>query len=366
MTSRFALLAVVVGLLVPSLGFAQKDRVRFRDAGKEIEQEGDVVEQPTGLELTGADKKKKTILASEIIRVDYTTLEAFKLDIGRLEGGDGLKDPAKAVAYYADKLKTFPATGPEKTKRYFGFREAYWSGKVADAKIDAGEFKNEAKKAADKMTAFVKANNKTWEQWTVGRNAARLYAETGDWTGVETVLKMLVAVPNSPPELKNDVKAALLSYSIWLGKFGESSVLLADLEGDAKGSPATAETVAVYKLAMPLFADKPVDAGDAPAMAQRKTKLTELSKKLDEAVSKAKFPATRTAAFALLGELYAVNQMPREAMWNFLWVDAVYNQNRDEQVMAVNRLASVFSVMGEKDGEKARAQQFRDRLPKVR
>ena len=366
MTSRFALLAVVVGLLVPSLGLAQKDRVRFRDAGKEIEQEGDVVEQPAGLELTGADKKKKTIPATEIIRVDYTTLEAFKLDIAKLEGGDGLKDPAKAVAYYADKLKTQPANGSEKTKRFFGFREAYWSGKVADAKLDAGEFKTEAKKAADKMTAFVKANSKTWEQWTVGRTAARLYAETGDWAGVETVLKMLVAVQNSPPELKSDVKTALLSYSIWLGKFSESSVLLADLEGESKSSPGVAEAVAVYKLALPMFADKPVDASDAAALAQRKTKLTELSKKLDDAVTKAKFPATRTAAFVLLGELYAVNQMPREAMWNFLWVDAVYNQNRDEQVMAVNGLVTVFTVLGEKDGDKARAQQFRDRLPKVR
>ncbi len=366
MSVRFAWFAAVICLLLPAAGFAQKDRVRYRDAGKEIEQEGDVVEQPTGIEITGADKKKKTILGTDILRVDYTTLELFKLDIGKIEGGDGLKDPGKAAAFYADKLKTLPANGPEKTKRFLNFREVYWTGKFADSKIDANDFKTEAKKAADKMTAFVKTNNKTWEQWTVARSAARLYAELGDWVGTETVLKLLAVVPNAPAELKYDVKTALLGYSVWLGKYSDSTVMLAELDGDTKSTPSAAEAVAVYKLAMPYFYEKPVDASDSAAMTQRKTKLAELSKKIDDAVTKAKFPSTRSVAYGLLGELYSINQMPREAMWNFLWVDAVYNQNRDEQVMAVNRLVNVFTVLGEKDGDKARAMQFRDRLPKIR
>jgi hypothetical protein len=365
MTSRLALLAVVVGLLAPSLVFAQKDRARYREAGKEIETEGDIVEQPTGLELTGADKKKKTISALDVVRVDYTTLEALKLDIGKIEGGDGLKDPAKAVAFYADKVKT-QTTAPEKTKRYLAFREAYWSGKLADSKANPDEFKTEAKKAADKMTAFVKANTKTWEQWGLGKSAARLYAEINDWAGAEAVLRMLNLVATATPELKSDVKLSLLGYSVWLGKYSEATVLLADIDGDAKSTPGAKEAAAVYKLALPLFNEKPVDATDASQMTQRKAKLAELAKKLDDAVTKAKFPSTRSAAFGLLGELYSINQMPRDAMWSLLWVDTVYNQNRDDQVMAVNRLVKVFDVLGEKDGDKARAQQFRDRLPKIR
>jgi hypothetical protein len=177
---------------------------------------------------------------------------------------------------------------------------------------------------------------------------------------------MLNVVATATPELKSDVKLSLLGYSVWLGKYSEATVLLADIDGDAKSTPGAKEAAAVYKLALPLFNEKPVDATDASQMTQRKAKLAELAKKLDDAVTKAKFPSTRSAAFGLLGELYSINQMPRDAMWSLLWVDTVYNQNRDDQVMAVNRLVKVFDVLGEKDGDKARAQQFRDRLPKIR
>ena len=77
---------------------------------------------------------------------------------------------------------------------------------------------------------------------------------------------------------------------------------------------------------------------------------------------------TRGAGYSALGEVYVRHGLWREAMWAYLWVDVVYNQDRDEQVKAVSRLVQIFGVLKEKsgDGEKDRAETFRDRLPRIR
>ena len=63
-----------------------------------------------------------------------------------------------------------------------------------------------------------------------------------------------------------------------------------------------------------------------------------------------------------LGDAHLAAGKPRDAMWAYLWADVVFNQDRGEQVYAVGQLVGVF----EKLGDKERAEQFRDRLPRVR
>ena len=49
-------------------------------------------------------------------------------------------------------------------------------------------------------------------------------------------------------------------------------------------------------------------------------------------------------------------------MWDYLWVDVVYDENRTERVYAVRKLIDVFTAMKLKE----RADQFTNKLAEVR
>lgn len=345
-------------LLAPAVAAqAPKDRVYFRDRATDKTEllDGEAVDTAFGVKFTGADKKERLFPATDLVRVEYGALDpAVRQAAGPLEND---RDPAKPLAYYVGKLKDLPANAPEKTKRFFQFREAYWTGRAADAKAAPAEFQTEGKKAADKMLAAARANPKTWEQWPLARAAARTYAELGDVAAADDALKLLAAVTDAPAEMRADAALQRVGYLLQAGKYSEAKAALADAEKSAAGP--TAERAAIYKEALAVLPAK--ESGEADA-ARAKPAAT----KIEALIAKAKEPAVRATGYAALGEVYLAHRLDRDALWSFLWVDTVYFQDKDEQVRAVRRLIELFDKSGEKDGEKSRADQFRDKLPKVR
>jgi tetratricopeptide (TPR) repeat protein len=57
--------------------------------------------------------------------------------------------------------------------------------------------------------------------------------------------------------------------------------------------------------------------------------------------------ALKAAAYNALGESYAKAGMLKEARWEFLWVDVVYNQDRNEHAKALYYLWWIFSQLNE-------------------
>ena len=49
---------------------------------------------------------------------------------------------------------------------------------------------------------------------------------------------------------------------------------------------------------------------------------------------------------------------PREALWDYLWVDTIYHQNPEEHARALYHLSQLFHEFN----DEPRATQFRDRL----
>lgn len=348
--------------------FAQsKDRVYFRDraADKVTDLEGDVVDTAAGVKLTsGLDKKERFIPGFDIVRIEYASVDpVIRQAAGPLEND---RDPAKPAAYYADKLKGLPATANEKTKRFLAFRDAYWAGRIADAKANPDEFAAEATKATAKLTAFIKGNKKTWEQFPLGRMAARLFAEAGDFKSADDVLKELAAVPDAPPEVKAEAKVLRLGYLLRAGNYPEAKTLASEAEAEAPAGSAK-ERAAIYKEAVAVLPAKDSDEADPnDPSGKKKVRPTAAASKIEGLIGKAKDPLTRSTGYGVLGELYLAHGLPRDAMWSFLWVDTVYSQDRDELVRSLHRLADIFDATGDKDGEKARGDQFREKLPRVR
>ncbi len=349
---------------VPALAQGQKDRVVFRDraTGKEETADGDVVDTSSGVKVTNAGKER-VISAADILRVDYAALDPAPGRVSSIQAE--AKGGADAQKFYTDAAKGVQGTAPEKAKRTVAFRDAYWTGVTAAGKDDK-EFPAEAKKAADKMAAFVKAYPKAWEQWQLARAAARLYGELDDWAAADAVLKDLTAVSDAPPDMKLDAKLLRVGYMIRGGKYADAGTTLIEVEG-ASPAGGLKDRATIYRTALGVLPAKDgPDADPLDPSLKKKVNPTAAVTAIEKAIAASKDPAARAVGYGVLGEVQLAHRQFRAATWSFCWVDTVYTQDADERLFAVVRLAKIFAATGDKEGEKSRADQYRERLPKVR
>lgn len=356
--------ACLLALLLAAPAFAQqKDRIYYIDRtanNKEETADGDATETPAGVKMV-VGGKAKMIPAQDLLRIDYAGLEPAtdRVKVSQTEG----KPAAEALKYYSDTLAGLPGTAPEKTRRFLAFREAHWSGVLAGGK-EAAEFPAAAKQAVDKMRAFVKAYPKTWEQWQLGRTAARLSGELGDWKGADDILRGLSGVAEAPADLKADVKLTRVGYLIRAGEYTEAGIAMAEAEGATAGQK---ERAAIYAEALRVLPAKDGTEPD-PLDPSRKKKVDPAAAvgKIEKLIAASKDAGVRAVGYGVLGEVQLAHRQFRQATWSFLTVDTVYPQDQDERVFALMRLVELFTLTGDKDGEKNRAEQFREKLRTVR
>ncbi len=382
MFRRFCSPAIAVLLSAfPAFGQTIQDRVNYRDRaqdGKVVTVEGIIKESVSGVVVSTPapeNKLKATISAADLVRIDYGTVPGVERT-GQLSAItlEASVDPTKPLAEYK-KLMAFPgATANPKAKRYLEFREVVWSAKVADTKVGK-DFENEGKVIAARLVGFSKANVGSWEAWTTARLAARFLCELEDVAGAADAISILGRNAGLTPELRHEAKLIEAGYLFRANKRLDAEAIVKELAAD-KAFPAAGplrERWAIFEevIKAPLPPAEP-KAGEAPPgqadVDARLAKVREAAAKIEGLIAKAKDPAARAAGYGALGEVYVRHAMWREAMWAYLWVDVVYNQDRDEQVKAVNRLVQIFTVLKEKagEGEKDRADTYRERLPRIR
>lgn len=333
------------------------DRVYFHDRktdGSVVSKTGDLKESPAGVQVFSGGKVIATVPAADIVRVEYTTLPG--LDTGDKQTMltfDGkstnysLKDATDARVAFAAMAKKV-GTADEKTRRAVDYREAVWSARAADFQT-GDEFAKQALAAADKLKAVAQAAGKSWEPYPCARLAARLYAGAGKPAAAAGVLSAVSKLKDLPPEVRAEAKAAELAATYrGSGKLAAES-LAAEYARD-RDFPAdgpTRDLLTVYQ---------------AVVKAPKDGRPTELIAAVETAIGRTPDGATRAALRNALGDFYLANGRPRDAMWEFLWVETVFNTDRGETIHAVGRLADVFEKLGDKD----RAEAYRKKLPEVR
>ncbi len=364
---------------VPAVAQVTPDRVFYRDReGKVANVDGEIKESASGVQVIGPDKKvKNTISAADMVRIDYSTVPG--VDRTGQQAAitfEGTGDAVKAAAEYR-KLITVPgATGNPKAKRYLEFRELIWSAKIADAKT-GDDFKLEGKKVADRLAVFSKANIASWEAWATTRLAARYYCELEDISAAADTISILSRSAALTPELRHEAKLIEVGYLFRGNKRADAEGLLKDLAAD-KDFPATGPLrerwmifEEILKAPVPAPERKPSDQPVTTEETDARTAKVKLAAaKIEALIAKSKDLAARGAGYSAVGEVFVRHGLWRDAMWAFLWVDVVYNQDRDEQIKAVHRLVQIFTVLKEKekvgDADKDRADLYRERLPRIR
>jgi hypothetical protein len=280
--------------------------------------------------LAGVRVGGRTIPSSEVIEIAYDVPGAIRLDYRSASAET--KPPAEAVKDYEALLKTPAVQGAKYLKRHVEYRIAA----LTAARADEGPQQLQA--AADAIQKFRKENPDAWQLVPLTRTLGRLLLDKDppDVDGARKAYDDLAATAGAPPDVK--LECALLAIDLLLqsGKTADAQARLAAL-------PAGDPRVPIYQIGVRATPEA----------------VAETVKQLQEHIDKTPDPALKAAAYNVLGDVYRRDpKHKKDALYAYLYVDVVYNQDPVETQKAVARLAQLFDEFK----DEARAKQYRDRL----
>lgn len=353
---RPALVAILLGVVtlatMPSaFGQGGNDVVKFRDRKKDNAEgryAGELTESAAGISVKAGGKVVGVVSPADVLTVEYTRLPGLEnmLNLRQSEN----KDVVKARNDYLAELKKNP-TDP-RTRRYLEFKDATLSARIADSK-NGEEFKAEAATAVEKLATFARTYAKSWEVWPTARTAARLQAELGKTTEATAILANLAKNAELPVELRLEARLAEIDVLLRSSTPTTAASAITELAG-MKELPATGssrEKLKIYQAMLKGIETK--TDGKKPEAAV---------KEIEDLVTKTTDASVRAVGHNSLGQLYTMVNLPRDAMWEYLWVETVYNQDRSELIKAVASLEETFTKLGDKD----RADIYKAKLPSVK
>jgi len=356
------ILASIVLLLDVAIGqpSGSPDKVVIRDKDKKDGStktyEGTLKVGPGGFQLMSSDGKVLAVVSpADIVRV-------IPGDLVGVDRGDMLaqlalednkktrKDYEKAVLGYKAMLDK-AASAPPKTKQFLAFKKAQLSTKLLDESDDE-EWAKLIDPTLKEWDDYLDAYKTGWEVWPAARTNARLYTELNKFKEAGKLWKQLAGKDYElPADLKLEATLQLIDAYIREGPAAYSSALkVAEDAAKTAASPALKDKLAIYTRAAR------VEANSSPEV------LIAAVKEIEDKIAATKEPTVRAIGYGMIGELYLAAKRPRDAMWAFLWVETVYNQDKDEVLKAMVRLTQIFKAQMDDDHEKL----YREKLRRFR
>lgn len=342
MKSLLIAACAVVGLtlLGSRAAFAQsKDaRVHFRDHTGRDEAVSGQIRKESLSEITvkpnnGLERK---IPVASVVDVEYP-IPSFQLsrDLRTARNNELAGKLDQALKQYHDLLPRLPDSP---LKRHTEYTVARLTARSADT--DASQLKS----AIDLLQAFKTKYPDCWELASYPELLIPLQLRAGDTAGAQKSLAELAALPGLPPERRLECQIQSVKLLAAQDKIAEAEKRILDL---ARTLPADDPQALRLRITL------------AECWAAGK-RLPDAEKELQAILAKTNNPDLKAYAYNALGEAYERGGDPRKAMWNFLFVDVMYNQNKQEHARALYHLYKVFRDL--KDDKKA--QQCRDLLEK--
>lgn len=353
-----ALLLLAIALETTRAQPAGADRIYYRDPanreGPARSAEGELKASPAGYQLISEGKVKAVLSPSDIVRVIPNNLPGVdKADIEAQRSLEINEEWEKARQGYEEMTKK--VKNPQaKTRRYLDYKLAITSARAADETADETAWNTKAKQAVDLLDQYLIANPDGWEMWSAARTAAHLQmarmerSRDGEkdktlrfFDDAARTWGRVVRSADIPADLRqqaafHEIDALIRGHS-W-GAAGDR--LKEAMKSAAAGAPR--DRLAICQMV--------IAAGDSPNPL-------DAVPKIEAEIARTKDPVTRAIGHSMLGEIYLLAGKPREAMWSFLWVEVVYNQDGDEVAKALFRLAEIFAMQGDDE----RAQSYRDK-----
>jgi len=350
----FAALLAVLCTLLESTGRGQpaatSDRVYYRDKkdGQIKEVDAELKAAPGGYQIVAEKKIVATVSANDLVRVIPADIPGYDLKTIREPANlEGKKEWEKARLIHTEMAKKSTAA-PEKVRKYLEFRIAITSARAADEVPDESAAQAKADEAVKLLDNFLTGNKTGWEVWAAGTACARLQASGSDakFADAARTWGKVAKAADLAPDLKLEATLQEIDTKIRARQLADAKGLIDEA---IKTAPAGApkDRLAIFQLAQKHGDDPNPDAG---------------VKAIEAEIAKTKDPIVRATGYSMIGELYLAKDKPRDAMWQFLWVEVVYNQDRDEMLKALVRLGESFRQQGDDD----RAKAYRDKVRRFR
>lgn len=346
---RGLVLFVPLGLFAASEARAQDapDRVTVRNPkdGTTRTFDGQLTVSAAGFQVVAGKKVAATFHPDDVVKVAIGDLPG--VDRGQMlatVAKEEKRDWDGARAGYEDLLKKAPA-GQDRTKRYLTFKKALMAHRAVDELDYEKGWKERSDAMAKTWADFLLDPKTTWEVWPAVRAVSRVYTERGEFAEAARTWARVAKNAELPPDARAEAALQEIDFQIRAKQYAPALAATGELLKSAVGTQK--ERLTIYQLA---------------ARAGSDNKLPEGVEQIKAEMNKSKDATTHATGYSLMGELYAAAGKPRDAMWSFLWVETVLNQDREEVFKAVARLAALFEQQADEDQVK----KYRDKLKRHR
>ncbi|MBN9122332.1 MAG: hypothetical protein J0I06_24865 [Planctomycetes bacterium] len=346
----FGVLTAVVGSAVQAQTVPDQVTVRDRKDGSTKTYSGVFTLGPAGFQVLGTDKKVvATVNPDDVVKVAIGELPGVERTvILSLNAKEEKKDYAGAQAGYKDLLAK-AAGAPERSKRYLQYKTLVNYNRVVDELDPDKGWKEKAEDVAKAWRGYLGDYPSGWEVWPAVRSYTRVQVELGKFDEAARAWEKLAANKELPPDAKVEAQLQQIDLNIRGKVYSNAALAAAELLKTATG--ARKERLIIYELAAKANGD-PKQSLDAV-------------EKIKAEMDKTKDASVHATGFSMMGEMYLVGGKARDAMWSFLWVETVLNQDRDEAFKAVSRLAVMFET--NKDvADEDQARKYHEKLKRVR
>jgi tetratricopeptide (TPR) repeat protein len=326
------LLAAVLTLALGGVAVAQ-DVVYYQDRAAKAEAKlvGAIEDEgPSGLKIKLKDGKDtvRQVPAAAITRVEYHDKEVSAVDYRRpfAKEDQGRKADRAKVRHerLAEALEGFTKLEPRLTspnaRRYVQFKIAEVTALQAQddpAKADA---------AIKLLTDFKTNHPGGWQMMAALKTLARMQEEAGKVDDARKAYEELADLPEVPAEVKRESTLLVGKLLLRGGKYADAERRLAKLAASLSPGDVQAPFVRAYRAECQLGQNN----------------LTSVVKELTDVIRASADPKLRGLAHNLLGDYYRKKGQPDEALWQYLRVDALYNEDAEEQAKALYHLAGLF------------------------
>jgi tetratricopeptide (TPR) repeat protein len=249
---------------------------------------------------------------------------AFKSERDWMAASDAKK---RAVAFKSalDSYESASTKAADKRiKAHIDFKIGYLRGQKAL------EDNADTKVAAARLRDFVTKNPNGWQVARALLLLAKLQSDGKDYAGAEQSYAELAKL-DVAEDVKNDAKLQGALLNLRLNKVSVAEAKLADLLKTLQpGSKSYARALVAQAECM-LAAKKPAEAVEI----------------LKKAIKESDDKALRATAYNALGTHFYESDQFKEARWEFLWVDVVYNQDKHEHARALYYLSHIFDKLAD-------------------
>lgn len=352
------ILASIALLLNTAIGqqAGPPDKIVIRDKDKKDGStktyEGTLKLAPNGYQIMSPEGKVLAAVSpADIVKV--IPGELVGVDRGDMLAQLSLEDKKTKKDYETARLAykallDKAATAPPKTKQYLSFKRAIISTKLLDESDDE-EWAKQIDPTVKEWDDYLSTYKTGWEVWPAARISARLDIELSKFKEAGKLWKQMMGKEYElPADLKLEATLQLIDSYIREGPGGYSSAATAAEEAAKTAvSPVLKDKLAIYARTAR------VEANPSPEA------LSAAVKEIEEKIGASKDITVRGVGYGMIGELYLAAKRPRDAMWAFLWVETVYNQDKDEALKAMVRLSQIFKAQMDEDHERLYREKIR-------